>query len=313
MAPTLICPDLTVPMRVRLLYSTSYWSSNTELLISLIENRFKLSPSLPHLEKCHPHPSRCSVQKPGVSFLMIILAPLASCIGYHSKMPYSKSNHLVTISNTPVFPSASVPGEDTLFLHLDTCSSWSPCLHSCSPKILLPHNSLKYLSSVSVRSVESLPDLKSSKWLPIMARKINLSQILPSPVRSYRVRHWLLLQTNLPSLSALAMLHPHWPSPILGSLHLPRWQGSSPPAWYVCLPSIHISTQTSPLPGGPFWPTLLTHHTPSLSIVWPHFIFFVALTSTWNFFTYLLFLLPHWDELLKKWDSAVFTLLSSST
>lgn len=101
MAPTLMCPDLTVPMRVRLLYSTSYWSSKTELLIPLIENRFKLSPSLPHLGKCHPHPSRCSVQKPGISFLIIILAPLASCIGYHSKMPYSKSNHLVTSYPTP--------------------------------------------------------------------------------------------------------------------------------------------------------------------------------------------------------------------
>lgn len=158
------------------------------------------------------------------------------------------------------------------------------CLHSCFFAILAPCGSLRNHSIMLIRSVKSLPCLKPSKWLPIMAIKMKTNQTLFQwPARPYRIKPWLLLQIHFPGSSPSPMSWSHWPSPISGSFHWLLLTTLFPSPSHGYLLDVHISTQTySPL-GGHFWPTLprwSKHTTCNHSATWPHFI--IAFTSIWH-------------------------------
>jgi hypothetical protein len=199
--------------------------------------------------------------------------------------------------------------------------------------LTLPHSSLKDLSSMEVRSVESLSCLKP-KWLPIVARKIKINFVSSGTrvwtqgfalVRQvlYHLNHIPSLQTNLfimaciPLQDQLPQLSPppaHTPPRLFsssGSLCLLLLADSLP--WSIILVPSHLNSNI-PIQEAPSDPLSPETHDTAHCTTWLHFIFFIAFTGIWNVLNSLHICSRHdpWDELENR-DSVLLTPWPSSS
>lgn len=219
MSPTFIYSDPTPPMSVRLTYQNPYLLPKMELLIPLTENRFMSSPNLSHLERWQPYPPNCSIQKPKLLF------------------PHNHIHHeqvmldIIPNSVPSPFPSSHIPV-------VPSQARWPPWTPGLPPSTLAPlqfflHVAAWDLSRMSIRSVKSLPCLKPSKCLSIMAIKMKANQTFSCLVRPCMVRPWQPLQAHPPGLSPSCMPYPHCPSPISGPFALASAANPLPPELHM--------------------------------------------------------------------------------